>query len=94
MSELMSEIQQHAAMLGHIELLLAQEHHRYAAQLSASTSAIMAYYEPLAALGQAVLDEHRSAILAERALQDPQRQADARANAEYVRKLLKEMLDD
>jgi hypothetical protein len=46
----------------------------------------------LVELGEAVLDEHRSALLAEQNLQDPQLQEDARANAEYVQKLLKEML--
>lgn len=46
----------------------------------------------LVELGEAVLDEHRSALLAERTLQDPERQADARANAAYVQKLLQKML--
>jgi len=88
----MSEIQLHAARLGWIEGELAREGHRYAAQLSVSTSALIEYYEPLAKLGQAVLDEHRSVLLAERNLQDSKLQADARANAEYVQELLKELL--
>jgi hypothetical protein len=88
----MSEIQQYAAQLGWIEGELAREHHRYAAQLAASTSAILAYYEPLAELAEAVLDEHRAALLYERNLTDPERKADAEANAKYVRDLLKELL--
>jgi hypothetical protein len=87
-SEPMSEIQQHAAKLGWIEGELAREHHRYAAQLAATTSAILDYYEPLAELGQAVLDEHRTALLAERALQDPELQAAAAVAQYHVRELL------
>ena len=46
----------------------------------------------LVELGEAVLDEHRSVLLAERNLQDSQLQADAKANAAYLQELLKEML--
>lgn len=94
MSEPMSEVQLHAARLGWIEGELRREGHRYAAQLEVSTSALLEHYEPLAALGQAVLDEHRSVLLAERDLTDPELQADAKANATYVRTLLQEMLTD
>ena len=92
MSESMSEIQQHAAKLGWIEGELAREHHRYAAQLQATTTALLEHYEPLAKLGQAVLDEHTSALLAERNLQDLQLQEDAHANAKHVQDLLGRML--
>jgi hypothetical protein len=71
MSEPMSEIQMHAARLGWIEGELAREHHRYASQLAVSTSAILDHYEPLAELGQAVLDEHRAALAHERDVTDP-----------------------
>lgn len=88
----MSEVQLHAARLGWIEGELRREGHRYAAQLAVSTSALLEHYEPLAKLGQAVLDEHRSAILAEQNLHDPRLQEDAHANAKYVQDLLRELL--
>lgn len=94
MSEPMSEIQLHAARLGWIEGELRREGHRYAAQLAASTTALLEHYEPMAKLGQAVLDEHRSALLAERNLHDLQLQEDAHANAKYVQDLLREMLSE
>jgi hypothetical protein len=89
MSEPMSEIQQHAAKLGWIEGELAREHHRYALQLAATTSAILEYYEPLVELAEAVLDEHRAVLLAEQNLQDPELQAEATVARDYVQELLR-----
>ena len=88
-SEPMSEIQQHAAKLGWIEGELRREGHRYAAQLAASTSALMDYYEPLVELAEAVLDEHRAVLLAEQNLQDPELQAEATVARDYARELLR-----
>lgn len=48
----------------------------------------MSETQQLAALGQAVLDEHRTALLAERALQDPELQAAAAVAQYHARELL------
>lgn len=94
MSETMSEIQQHAARLGWIEGELRREGHRYAAQLKATISAILDYYEPLAELAEAVLEEHRAVLLAEQNLQDPELQAEATVARDYARELLRHVYAD
>jgi hypothetical protein len=84
MSEPMSEIQLHAARLNWIQGELNLVDFPYAPQLEATTEFLL----PLAELGQAVLEEHRTALLAERDLTDPQLQEDAKAAHAYVQELL------
>lgn len=55
---------------------------------SAELTAALRTIDPLVKLGRAVLEEHRTALLAERDLTNPQAQQDAKASAEYVRELL------
>lgn len=88
----LSEIQQHAAKLGWIEGELAREHHRYAAVLAESTTVLIEHYEPLAELGQAVLDEHRAALAYERDLTDPALRNEAQVTAARTEELLQGLL--